>query len=190
MGRNDRQEQELDQQQDESAEESAVELVSKSEMKRHMQGLQTLGERLAATPDVWPELDLPDRLIKALRDASTITAHEARRRHLQFIGKLMKTVDDEAVSKALELRESSSDLQKNIHHEAERWRERWLDPSLDDQTRNALLTEFVDQYPQVDVQSLRQTLRNTLKDIELKRNRGNTKKLYQIARDGIATMLA
>tara|TARA_R100000306_G_scaffold62584_1_gene74514 strand:- start:50749 stop:51333 length:585 start_codon:yes stop_codon:yes gene_type:complete len=166
-----------------------VEIVSKSEMKRHMHSLQTLGERLAGMPDIWPELDLPDRLLKALSDFNAIPSREAKRRHLQFIGKQMRTIDHDAVLAAIELRDSGSDYQKNLHHEAERWRERLLAAghrSEEQQAMNDLITEFVSANPATEVQALRQTLRNAVRDLQLKRNRGNTRKLYQLIRDGLA----
>ncbi|GAA3973146.1 ribosome biogenesis factor YjgA [Allohahella marinimesophila] len=166
-----------------------VETVSKSEMKRHMHALQALGERLAAMPDLWPELELPDRLLKALEDFNAIPSREAKRRHLQFIGKQMRNIDYDAVLAAIELRDSGSDYQKNLHHEAEKWRERLLIAgrrSEEQQTMNDLITEFVSANPATEVQVLRQTLRNAVKDLQLNRNRGNTKKLYQLLRDGLA----
>src|SRR5690606_19072371 len=97
--------------------------------------------------------------------------------------------DHDAVRAAIELRDSGSDYQKNLHHEAERWRERLLTAgrrSEEQQATNDLITDFVSANPAIEIQVLRQTLRNAVKDLQLNRNRGNTRKLYQLLRDALA----
>ena len=69
--------------------------VSKSERKRQMHALQDLGERLVALP----EADLAtipindERLRDAVQTARRITARGGLKRQLQFIGKLMRSID-------------------------------------------------------------------------------------------------
>ena len=59
-----------------------------------MNALQALGEALLnVAPARRAELDLPERLIDALDAAQRITGREARRRQLQFIGRLMRDLD-------------------------------------------------------------------------------------------------
>ena len=66
---------------------------SKTQVKRELHALQDLGERLATLkPDVLDRLPLTDALRKALADSPKHTAHIARKRHLQYIGKLMRTL--------------------------------------------------------------------------------------------------
>ena len=126
---------------------------SKSQRKRDMTELQKLGLQLAALPaSRIAVLDVPEKLRDALREASRITAHEGRRRHLQYIGKLMRQVDAEPLREAL--LEATGDSRAAVAkmHALEDWRTRLLDD-------DSALTGFIEQHPQVDPQELRQLLR-------------------------------
>src|SRR5438876_455542 len=58
-----------------------------------MHELQTLGERLIGlNPEQLAAVALPESLHDAIEQARRITKHEARRRHLQYIGRLMRAV--------------------------------------------------------------------------------------------------
>ena len=79
------------------------EAPSKSARKRAMHELQALGEALVALdPARLAKLDLPERLADAIAEVRSMTKHEARRRQLQFIGKLMRDVDADPIKDALE----------------------------------------------------------------------------------------
>ena len=71
---------------------------SKSQVKRELLALQELGERLTTLkPDLIARLPLGDALHKALADAPKHKAHIARKRHIQYIGKLMRDQDVDAI---------------------------------------------------------------------------------------------
>lgn len=71
---------------------------SRSAKKRASQELQQLGEALIAAPAaVVAGLPLPDNLRDAIDDARRMTSFGARRRQAQFVGKLMRQLDDETV---------------------------------------------------------------------------------------------
>ena len=75
---------------------------SKTQRKREMHELQALGESLVALDD--HEIDglpIDERLADAVRAARVTRSHEGRRRQLQFIGRLMRDVDAEALRAAL-----------------------------------------------------------------------------------------
>src|ERR687895_594784 len=70
------------------------ELPSKTQRKREMHELQALGAELTELNDEQlSSMHLPEHLMDAVLDARRMSKHEARRRQLQFIGKLMRTVD-------------------------------------------------------------------------------------------------
>ena len=82
--------------------QSPEEKPSKTQRKRDMHELQALGERLVALDDDEIErLPIEERLADAVRDARTIRSREGRRRQLQFIGRLMRGVDADALRAAL-----------------------------------------------------------------------------------------
>lgn len=75
---------------------------SKSQLKRDMLALQALGERLLPLPDERLEqLPVPAELVEAVRVARGIRAREGRRRQLQYVGRLMRQVDAQALRAAL-----------------------------------------------------------------------------------------
>ncbi len=76
---------------------------SKSQRKRDMIALQKLGESLLKlTPDKLARIPLDESLHDAILVAHSIKSHEARRRQLQYIGRLMRNVDPAPIEKALE----------------------------------------------------------------------------------------
>ena len=76
---------------------------SKSERKRQMHALQAMGERLVALPQ--SDLNLitisDERLSDAIVLARRITARSGLKRQLQYIGKLMRSIDATEIEKGL-----------------------------------------------------------------------------------------
>jgi ribosome-associated protein len=131
---------------------------SKTARKQQMHALQALGVELASLPaEHLRRLDLPEPLLDALLAAQRITAHEGRRRQLQYVGKLMRRVDPEPLQRALEDARGESRAAVTLMHRAERWRDRLLDD-------DAALTEFLAQYPAVDAQELRAEIRSARRE--------------------------
>src|SRR5690606_23142803 len=87
---------------------------SKSQRKRDMSALQELGRRLLDSPaELLDELELPERLRSALDEYKRLpNKNEAKRRQLQYIGKLMREVDSDAVTQALHDADQGSQAQK------------------------------------------------------------------------------
>ena len=70
--------------------------ISKTDLKRESAELQKLGESLMTLrADLFDALALPDKLVEALREAARITNFEGKRRQMQFVGKLMRGLDDD-----------------------------------------------------------------------------------------------
>jgi ribosome-associated protein len=116
---------------------------SKSQRKRDMHALQALGERLVELPAAQLErLELPEELVDAIALARKITAHEGRRRQMQYVGKLMRRVDvdPDAIRAKLDVDDVQHRLETAVMHAAERWR----DTLIESPDR---IAEFVDRYP-------------------------------------------
>ena len=126
---------------------------SKSQRKRDMTALQRLGTKLLElSPNRLESLGLPETLREALEFARHVTSHEGRRRHMQYIGKLMRGVDPEPLQRALDEAGGSSRAAVALMHRAEVWRERLL-------AEDEALTELVAAHPALDVQQLRSLVR-------------------------------
>ena len=61
--------------------------------------LRRLGEALVTLkPERLAELPLPERLRDAIAEARRLTSFGARRRQIQFVGKLMRQLDEVSVA--------------------------------------------------------------------------------------------
>lgn len=78
------------------------ERVSRSQRKRDSAALQSRGERLALLPPATQALlPLPPELAEALADFRSMPTHEARRRQLQYIGRLMREAGEAGTLQAV-----------------------------------------------------------------------------------------
>jgi len=100
---------------------------SKSERKRAAHAAQDLGEALIALKDSDLEaLDLPERLLDAIRDARRIPSRGGGARQRQYIGKLMRDIDIEPIRAAIAARGEQSALEAGRFKRLEDWRERLI----------------------------------------------------------------
>ena len=100
---------------------------SKTRRKAAMHALQDLGEALVRlTPARLATLSLPERLADAIAEARQITRWGARRRQMQFIGRLMRDVDPEPIQSKLEQWAGGPNAEKARLANVERWRTRLL----------------------------------------------------------------
>ena len=106
----------------------AQETPSKTRRKHEMLELQELGVELISLDDeALGALELPEALLDAVAQARRITKHEARRRQLQYIGKLMRGVDAGPIRAMLDARRARARGQTAVFRRVEAWRERLLD---------------------------------------------------------------
>ncbi|MBZ9613841.1 ribosome biogenesis factor YjgA [Rheinheimera maricola] len=147
---------------------------SKSQVKREMHELQKLGEELVSLSAASrARVPLDDELKDALQLADKLSnKREALRRHIQFIGRLMRTRDLEPIEQALALLRNTNQAATRQFHKVEQWRDKLLDD-------NDAITAFIASYPDVDVQQLRQLIRNTKKEQEKQQPPKAFRELFQ-----------
>ena len=132
--------------------------VSKTRRKQEMHELQALGAALVELPATQlGAMDLSPELREAVLAGRRITSHEARRRQLQYIGRLMRDVDPAPIRARLKALEGSSAEATARHRRLEQLRERLL---ADDQA----LTAYVAAHPGADAQELRTLIRNARRE--------------------------
>ena len=131
--------------------------TSKTELKRESDRLQALGETLMSLkPADLGRLPLSDRLRHAIDESRRITSHEARRRHAQFVGRVMREDDGERVEAAM------TELQNPYRL---KWLQDWLERLLglsDPKGNAALVQEMVERFEHCNRQHLRNLSRNAL----------------------------
>jgi ribosome-associated protein len=72
---------------------------SRSARKRASHELKRLGaELIELKPERLAALPLPERLLEAIAEARRLTSFGARRRQAQFVGRLMRQLDEEALA--------------------------------------------------------------------------------------------
>ncbi len=102
--------------------------VSRSQKKRNSTALQKMGEELVALPlGSLKKIPLNEDLHTALKLMARITDHEGRRRHMQYIGKLMRECPTEPIREALNALNDGHGKQTAAFHQAERLRQALLD---------------------------------------------------------------
>ncbi len=121
---------------------------SKTSRKHAMHALQGLGEQLVTLdPARLRSLSLPERLVDAVLLARTITRHEARRRQMQFIGRLMRDVDPLPLEAALKRWHAGPAEERARFAALEHWRTRLLDEA-------GALEAFMAAHPEADRQEI------------------------------------
>jgi ribosome-associated protein len=160
--------------------EQEYERPSKSELKRQMNELQKLGEQLVAEPrDRVKRVPMPDDVREAILMCQTITNHEGRRRQLQYVGKMMRTLTEEEVAviqRTIDSWKGASKAETAALHALERRREKLL---ADDKALTALLSE----HPQLDAQQLRALIRNARKEQAENKPPKAYREIFQILKD-------
>ena len=153
---------------------------SKTQRKRVMHELQELGERLVGlNREQLAAIALPENLYDAVEQVQRITKHEARRRQLQYIGRLMRAVDPEPIREKLRAWDGVSTEETARVHRIERWREKLLE---DDGAIGAL----VSAHPGIDIQRLRTLARNAREERNTGRPPRAYRELFRALRDIIA----
>lgn len=153
---------------------------SKSELKRQMNDLQKLGEQLVDEPrDRVKRVPMPEELRDAILMCQSITDHGGRRRQLQFVGKMMRKLDEEEVAviqRTIESWKGMSKAETAALHALERRREKLL---ADDKA----LTQLLEEHPDLDVQHLRTLIRNARKEQAENKPPKAYREIFQILKD-------
>ena len=153
--------------------------LSKTKRKQQMHDLQGIGESLVKLGnDRLGQLNLPEELEAAIKEAKRIRKHEALRRQMQYIGRLMRDVETGPITEKLDAWNGVSKAETAKMHLIERWRDRLL-------AEESAVAEFLDLYPQVDTQQLRTLIRNARKEQQENRPPRSARMLYRTVRETI-----
>lgn len=150
---------------------------SKTKQKEAMHELRDLGAELVElSVGQLKRINLPESLFDAVRACQKITAHGARRRQIQYLGKLMRGVDDEPIRAGLAMLRGESSAETARLHRLERFRVRLLEDE-------SVLAEIAALWPSVDLQHLRTLRRNALKEKENNKPPKNFRAIFQILQE-------
>lgn len=135
--------------------------VSKSEIKRDAEELKKLGSKLVElTQTNLDKIQLDETLLDAINLARR-SRLEAKRRQLQFIGKLLRSATEEEIN---HIRESLDKIEnKHNHQQAMLHKLELLRDELVEQGDDAL-AKLLDEHPDADRQHLRNLIRSAQKE--------------------------
>lgn len=150
--------------------------ISKSQIKRDLQELRTLAERLLELSKDRIEALSNVKLSNALLEGKRITKGNARKRQIQFIAKLIRHCEPEEIQTYHDW--FDPDAQKIKFLKLERWRDRLMD----DQAQT--LEEIFTSYPNVDRQQLRLLVRQAIAERQREDDEhvSSYRKLFQFLR--------
>ncbi|MDP6968502.1 MAG: ribosome biogenesis factor YjgA [Gammaproteobacteria bacterium] len=152
--------------------------LSRTQIKKAMEELQKLGGRLVELKaSELKKIPMSETLAAAIEESHRINQNEAKRRHLQYIGKVMRDEDADAISQALAIMDSSTDQHRQAFHQLERWRDGLL--HNDQQT----MQDIVSQCPQLDRQQLNNLVRLAQKESRQGKPPTAARKLFKYLRE-------
>lgn len=151
-----------------------LERISRTQKKKNAERLQKLGERLIDLDDAaLKSIDISDELREAVMQARGIKQHEARRRQLQYIGRLMREAgeDPSSIQSAIERAEGRDGEEKRKFKQVESWRNELLAGS------HSRFDWLLENYPHADPTHLRKLVSNVSMG---KKRTGNSKRAARI----------
>ena len=123
--------------------------ISKTRRKRQMTDLQKLGAELVKlSPEQLGRMDMPEELRDAVLDCKRFSKHEAVRRQMQYIGKIMRNIDAAPIAAQLESFHAPSRKDTALFHLAEKWRDELMaDPEA--------IVRFEREFPHANAHRIR-----------------------------------
>src|SRR5210317_850733 len=152
--------------------------ISKSQRKREANELLELAKNLIAMPESrLKRMPLDEDLREEVEFARSIRAHGARKRQLMTVGKMLRKRDNEELLDAVNDIDQKNRQMNARFHLIEAWRDRLLEDG--DQE----LAELLEQSPGLNVQTLRQLIRNAQKEAKLGKPPTAARKLFKLLRE-------
>ncbi len=123
--------------------------ISKTRRKKQIRDLQDVGAALVKlSQEQLKRLDLPELLLDAVLACKEFSKHEAVRRQMQYIGRIMRDIDAGPIADKLARLEAPNKRHTALFHVAEKWRTEILEDS-------DAVARFVMEFPEANPQRLR-----------------------------------
>lgn len=151
---------------------------SRTEVKNNMLALQAFGEQLLALPkSVYDTFPIPAELDSALKEMSRIKSNNAKKRQLQYIGKILRSIDVEPLKRAYEdLGEGRKRLSRSLT-KLEQLRDELI------KEKKGVMESVIAEHPECDIQQLRQLIRLCQKEKTQESSNKNFRKLFQFIKE-------
>ena len=149
-------------------------VISKTELKKDSKKIQQFGREISElTINNIEAFKFPVNIYEATIDLKNLKSNSAKKRQVQYLGKLLREIDlADAFITMKQLKVSSQkEIQRN--HIIEDWRDKLLN-------NNESITEFVDLYPNINRQSIRQAITNAQKEKKEAKPPKYSKQLFKL----------
>jgi len=155
--------------------EENEEWTSKSQLKRESHALQNLGKKLSTlNEEQLASLPLNETLRDAIKLAQRlVNKRSALKRHYQYIGKLLRSIDADPIVEAVEKIEQQHTNSVRTFKNLEQWREKILE------TGDTAIHDYCLQHANCDRQKLRQITRNYQQAIDEQKKTRFARQLFQ-----------
>jgi ribosome-associated protein len=151
---------------------------SKSQRKREATALQTLGKELVnLNQEQLNQIELPESLRRAINEAKKINKRGGLKRQLQYIGKIMRSIDAKPIIHAIDAMNQKDHHSNALFHQLEQWRDRLI--SDDKQA----LTEAFEAFPDADRQHLRHLIRKAVRERDENKPPESSRTLFRYLRE-------
>jgi len=153
---------------------------SKSELKRQMTERQKLAEVLAAlSSDALKSIPMDEAIKTAIAETPKIKSFEAIRRHKQYLGKLMRFLNQEeleTIQKRLDAIQGVSKAETAKLHFLESYRDKLI-------TNDETFTNLIEKYPDMDIQNMRTLIRNARREKEQSKPPKAYREIFRVLKD-------
>lgn len=151
--------------------------LSKTQRKAAMHELQAMGEELIELSNAkLAQLNLPEVLLDAVKQAQRITSNSATARQKQYIGRLMREIDTAPIVDQLS-RWKGTHTEENAHfHQLEKLRARLLED-------DSALSGYLAEHPEADSQQIRTLIRNARKEAAAGKPPKSSRELFRVLRE-------
>lgn len=151
---------------------------SKSQEKRECEALKKMGDELLnLKQDELNGMNLPEELSEALLAAKKIQSRSGLKRQRQYIGKLMRHIDNKDIKEQIEKIKHKHDTNTAQFRKIEQWRDQLITGD------KKALSEIIDTHPDVDRQHMNQLIRQARREHQQEKPPAASRKLFKYLRD-------
>lgn len=166
---------------DDSVEQYAIR-PNKTRIKQEIAGISAMVEEMCQlSASQVSEFALPESIEQAILEAGKMGHNSARKRLIKYITAQLRNLDIAEIEETLARLKNRSAHAVREHHQAERWRDQLI---ID--TGNALITQLITDYPNADVQYIRQLQRNAQKESLAAKPPKSSRLLYKYLKELIS----
>lgn len=159
--------------------EDENDIISKTQLKQESEALQKLGERLVGlSPAALKQIPMSERLADAIKLAQKISnKHEALRRQMQYIGKVMRFEDPDPIAAALDVLSNKHQAATHAFQQLELLRDKLISEG------DEAISNLMEDYPSFERQKLRQLVRQANKEAAGNKPPKSSRELFKYLRE-------